>query len=206
MQLEKLILKKEEIPVLYENCFQIPIHPRLLNPNIKIDKDLAKKVFPKATEEWYYDLVRYSKTLKEEKSRKWINEVFLKKKPRIKKEYNSQVLDTLYWKDEVFTLENGFASSLSISRNTGGTLYLNRNEMGGKAFVSFNDSVGYIRFPKNKALEFGIENRVIKLGNGVEGVEVYVYDMHNIDYYPGALFLRNWALLYLNKAIKQFLD
>lgn len=203
MQIEKLMIKKEEIPILYEHYFQVPIHPRLLDADIKIDKDIAKKVFPKAAKEWYNELTDYSKTVEEKNTRKWIEESFLKKKPKIKKEYEYHVIDTVKWKDEVFTSENGFAGSLMISRNYGGTLYFNKNDFNCEAFAPFDASAGYIRFSKDKCLEFGIENKIIKLGSGAEGVKVNVYGMHNVDYYPGALFLRNWAILYLNEAMKQ---
>jgi len=203
MQIEELMIKKEEIPILYENCFQAPIHPRLLDSDIRIGKDLAKKVFPKAVKEWYNELTEYSKTLEEKNTRKWIEEVFLKRKPKIKKEYGYQVIDTTYWKDYVFTNENGFADSLMISRNSGGTLYFNRNDFNCEAFAPFDASAGYIRFSKDKCLEFGIENKDIRLGSGAGGVKVNVYSMHNVDYYPGALFLRDWVILYLNEAMKQ---
>ena len=32
---------------------------------------------------------------------------------------------------------------------------------------------------------------------------MHVYAQHNIDHYPGALFLRNWAILYMNEVFKQ---
>ena len=51
MQLENLIIKKDEIPILYEYCFQVPIHPKLLNQNVNIDENTARGVFSKAAEE-----------------------------------------------------------------------------------------------------------------------------------------------------------
>jgi hypothetical protein len=202
MLLENLILKKEEIPILHGACFQVPIHPKLLDTNIKLNENIAREVFPKATEEWYNDLIVYSKTLEDRNTKRWIDEVFLKKKPKIIKEYSYQMLDTLYWRDEIFNSKNGFASSLSISRNAGGSLYFKRGELSCEEFARFNGSTGYIQFSKDKALEFGFENKVIKLREGVSGVMVHVYTSHNIDYYPGALFLRNWAIFYINEAIK----
>lgn len=197
------MIKKEEIPILYDHCFQAPIHPRLLDTNAKIDKDTARKVFPKAAKWWYGELTEYSETVEDKNTRSWIKEVFLKRKPKIKKEYGYQVLDTLDWKDQVFINENGFADSLSISRNAGGTLYFDKNDFNCKAFAPFDASAGYIRFSKDKCLEFGIENKDIRLGSVLEGVKVNVYSTHNVDYYPGALFLRNWVILYLNEAMKQ---
>lgn len=205
MLLEDLMIKKEEIPILHENCFQVPIHPRLLNPNIKIDENHARAVFPKAAKEWYNELTEYSKTLGNKSTKEWIEEVFLKKKPKIKKEYDQQIIYSLDWKDEVSTNERGFARFLMINRNNGGSLYFNQSDtLGSRAFLPFNNSAGYIRFSKNKCLEFDIENKAVTIGDE-EGVMVYVYNMHNVDHYPGALFLRNWAILYLNEAMKQVL-
>ncbi len=205
MNLEDLMLKKEEIPILHDCCFQVPIHPKLLDSEIKLDQNLARTTFPKAAEEWYNDLVEYSKKLEDDENKKWISEVFLKKRPKIIKKYASQELDTLGWQDQFFTLENGFAYSLSISRDAGGSLYFHEDDTLCEVFVPFNASTGYIRFPKEKALEYSKDDLIIKLGSGSEGVEVYIYASHNIDYYPGALFLRNWTILYLNEAMKQVL-
>ena len=38
MKIEDLLLKKEELPIVGDTCFMIPIHPRLLDPSIKIDE------------------------------------------------------------------------------------------------------------------------------------------------------------------------
>jgi len=38
MNLEQLFLKKEELPILYKTCFEIPIHPKLLDENLRIDE------------------------------------------------------------------------------------------------------------------------------------------------------------------------
>ncbi|MBI2581534.1 hypothetical protein HYV87_00200, partial [Candidatus Woesearchaeota archaeon] len=38
---------------------------------------------------------------------------------------------------------------------------------------------------------------------GVAGVRGHLYAHHNIDHYPGALFLRDWTILYLNAALKE---
>ena len=75
MELEKLFLKKEELPILNGNFFQIPIHPKLLTNEVKIDETIANKVFPKAAQEWYGDLKKYVKTLKDESIKEWINNI-----------------------------------------------------------------------------------------------------------------------------------
>ena len=46
-----------------------------------------------------------------------------------------------------------------------------------------------------------IDKKIVSIGEH-EGVRVYTYNQHNIDNYPGALFLRNWVILYLSEAMK----
>jgi len=55
MNIEQLFLKKEELPILNETCFQIPIHPKLLDSSLNIDKLIAQKIFPPAVEILYMD-------------------------------------------------------------------------------------------------------------------------------------------------------
>ncbi|MBI2056821.1 hypothetical protein HYT91_01050 [Candidatus Pacearchaeota archaeon] len=86
MELEKLFLTKQELPILYKNCFQIPIHPKLLDENVKIDNLIAQRLFPKVAEEWYKDLKNYSPETNQEKE--WIKKVFLKNKPKITKHFD----------------------------------------------------------------------------------------------------------------------
>ncbi len=204
MKLEELMLTKKEIPLLYETCFQVPIHPKLLSPDVKIGQEIARETFRKAAQEWYDELKIYSETLTDPEIKKWINSVFLKKRPSIKNEYGHQVLSTLNWQDDFFMLDNGFVKSFTINRNFGGSLYINREELHGREFVPFDDTSGYIRFSKEKVIEFAAEAKVWDIERR-QGATVYIYGQHNVDNYPGALFLRNWALLYLNEAMKQVL-
>ena len=192
MKLEQLLLKKEELPILNDTFFTIPIHPKLLSNHIKIDPKIANKVFSAAVKEWHNDLKDYAKTLENKETKDWIKRVFLKKKPQIEEAYGNQTVQLLGWEDGVLTLENGFASSLCISRNSGGTLYL-----GGSSgpLVLITDET--CKFSPEKFLEFGSPIE------GLDGAEARVYHQHNVDHYPGALFLRNWAILYLNEAMKQ---
>ena len=200
MKLETLFLKKEELPILHENHFEVPIHPRLLNPIIRIDKTLANKVFPDAAQDWYNDLKEYIKTVEDRETEEWINRVFLKKKPEIKKDYGMQIIEHLNWEDKVLTLENGFAHSLSINRNFGGTLYYNGDSgsmLGGHIYFDKKiNSEGNIRFSEDKAKEFAM-----KIYD--DSCTAKIYGLHNVDNYPGALFLRNWAILYMNGVFKQ---
>lgn len=184
MELEQLFLKKEELPILYKTCFQIPIYPQLLNDNIKIDETIAQRIFPEVAEEWYEDLKKYNPKEKEEKE--WINNVFLKEKPVIEKNYNHQILN--YWQDDVSFADNGFVTCFSINRNAGGSIYFYEEDINcqsiGRAYIHFSDEK-YKEFkPKEQS-------------------NLFVYSSHNIDHYPGALFLRNWAIKYMNEVFKE---
>ncbi len=191
MELEKLFLTKEELPILYENCFQIPIHPRLLDENININKNIAKNIFPKVAEDWYNDLKEHVKTEKDKEKRRWIKEVFLKEEPKITKEFNDQIVNG-FWKDDFWTMDNGFVTGFSISRNAGGSLYFNKDDFNCETLIPGI----YIKFSESKVKEFECEK--IK-----EYSQVFTYAPHNIDYYPGALFLRNWAIRYMNEVFKE---
>jgi len=53
MKLEELFLTREELPILHESCFEIPIHPALLDPDTQIDPSITPRAFIKATGDWY---------------------------------------------------------------------------------------------------------------------------------------------------------
>ena len=95
----------------------------------------------------------------------------------------------------VNTTGNGFATCLSIDRDAGGTLYLpidkHHEEYIYPPIVNFSKE----KFEAYKAFDLDLKNSL--------GVYAHVYEHHNIDHYPGALFLRNWSLLYLNEALKE---
>jgi len=201
MKIEDILLKKEEIPILNECFFQMPIHPRLLDRSIMLDPKLANKLFPNAAQEWYIDLKEYEKTIEDESTKKWLNDVFLKEEPQIKEEYGIQYLRDGRWEDRVERADNGFARCFMINRDVGGSMFFN-NDRSCEAFVSFDGTDDFLRFSKEKITEFAKE---IKDYGDFKGGNLHVYGLHNVDAYPGALFLRNWAILYLNEAMKQVL-
>jgi len=190
MELEKLFLKKEELPILHESCFHIPIHPKLLDENLKIDDEIAKRIFPEVANEWYEELKEYVK--KENSSnREQIQEVYLNEKPTITKEFNRQYLMG-YWEDEIQCADNGFVTNFSINRNAGGSLDFDKDNINCETAIPGY----YIKFLKEKAKEFEFENF------GTHS-SCLIYASHNIDHFPGALFLRNWAIKYMNEVFKQ---
>ena len=204
MDIGDLMLKKEEIPILYERNFMLPIHPALLEPHSNIHPNLASHVFPQAAQEWYEDLRHYRETVDlDEQTKKWVDDVFLAKLPEIRTEFGRQVT-LISWEDNHETEANGFARAMSINRNFGGTIYFNRGDYGCRTFLPFGGYPNeYVIFSEDKAREFGFDNMTLAEEN--KGTLVYVYNLHNVDHYPGALFLRNWGMLYLNEALKSIL-
>ncbi len=196
MDLENLLLRKEELPIIFGRCFEVPIHPKLLSPEIELDETIAKTVFPIAAKEFYTDLLDYTNQLKDSEEKEWYENVFLKQEPHIKIEGFSQVVEPLTWKDGINVKDNGFPYGLSISRDAGG-LYFSDNSGECKTFVPFRNH-RYIKLKKNKLVNYKCDD-----SGGEEGVFVWIYYPHNIDHYPGALFLRNWAILTLNECLKQ---
>lgn len=56
MDLDYLLLCKEELPIVGENRFQIPIYPSLLREESIFDEKIALRMFPLAANEWHEDL------------------------------------------------------------------------------------------------------------------------------------------------------
>jgi hypothetical protein len=187
MNINSLLLTKEELPILHDNCFQIPIHPKLLDPNLQLNPLIAKKIFPQVAEEWHSDLKSYLPLEKNLEKRKWYEDVFLKKE-KVNFEYGRQSFGG--WEDNIQTLDNGFVCYFSIHRNYGGSLYFMEDELQCQALGKI-----YIKFSEDKQKEFENKNE-----------RIWTYASHNLDYYPGALFLRNWAISYMNEAFKEITD
>ncbi len=201
MRLEELKLTKEEIPILYDRFFLVPIHPRLLSSDIQLDPQLACKSFEQAAQEWYRDLSQL--VTREEidaATRQRYKELFIPEPPEIIMRYGRQclkIIDWTGWENDHILQDNGFMRALSISRDFGGSLYFTESDSGCTAVTFGNDM--YIRFSREKALAYAKQFRE-------EFIKVSVYSHHNIDEYPGALFLRNWAITYLNSALESIID
>ena len=194
MDLDDLLLTKEEVPILHKTCFRIPILKRLLSENLEIHPGIAKAMFFKVAHEFQDELREYWSKLEERDEKNWIGEVFLSKKMVVKSQGYNQEVQPLIWRDETILSENGLVGSFSISRNAGGTLYFNTQDMNCSSGLHPDHRDSYINFSAEKAREFG------------EGKEKYIkifhYAQHNIDHLPGALFLRNWALEYMNEVFR----
>ena len=192
MKLEEVLLRKEELPIVGENRFQVPVHPSLLKEDVVFDARIASALFSTAAHEWYSDLREYVQTLPEntpdERLRKnWITESYLDKPVEIIRENGRQRLH--FWEDLVGCDKRGFATHFSISRNAGGSLYLGNDfEREQFAFAKL------VKFNEDKKRAYSIDKMEMKMN---------MYSMHNVDYYQGALFLRNWAILYSNSALRE---
>ena len=196
MQLEELLLRKEELPISHETRFVVPIHPSLLRSDIRLNPNLAKQVFRQAAEEWYADLTVYTERLENGKTKSWHQEVFLREPPKVStNQYGRQTILNGMWGDLVQVSETGFVHGLSISRDAGGSLYYNNDDL-----QSCRDYIHpqIVLFSPEK-----FDAYAIKKFPDNEGVFAHTYGHHNVDYYPGALFLRNWSMLYLNEAMKE---
>ena len=192
-----LRISKDELPISHGICFHIPIHSKLLDSAASIPKDIAQRVFPQAAQEWYNDLKNHATSLDmQDKNRKWYEEVFLKK-PIIISKAGVQRISHLGWHDNIQFMENGFVDLFSISRNSGGTLYFKSSENECKKLVLYGND-RYVRFKNDKLGQFKIPDEKAYS----EGVKTWGYTTHNVDIYPGALFLRNWAIIYMNEAFK----
>lgn len=192
MKLEEILLRKEELPIIGENRFQVPIYPSLLRADVMFDTTIASRMFPVAAKEWYEDLEEYANGLLEvtsaERERKrWLQESYLDESQVIEKEHGRQRFQI--WEDLVDYDKRGFVTFFSISRNAGGSLYL--GDSFERKYFAF---AKLVKFSEEKKRTYSIDD---------DGMKMNMYSMHNVDYYQGALFLRNWAILYLNEALRE---
>ena len=90
MQLEDLLLRKEELPISLSSdtnrntgfrvpIFRVPIYPRLISSEVSLDPKLADGVFEEAARQWYEDLKLYLDSQDSKPERDWTNETFYKK-------------------------------------------------------------------------------------------------------------------------------
>lgn len=88
--------------------------------------------------------------------------------------------------------DNGFISYFSISRDFGGGIHFSEKDF--NCYTSIPNQ--YIKFSNEKAKEFEFK----KIGN-YSMAGIYIED--NVDFFSGALFLRNWVIRYMNEVFKQ---
>jgi hypothetical protein len=142
MNIEQLRLKREELPILgntHKIFFQVPIHPKLLDNSINIERSIAQRIIPLAT--------------------------------------------------DISFMDNGLVKSFSMYKDDEGVLFFKGAKLNYKSHAST-----FINFSEEKYKEFASE----KGGN-----DIFVYSHKNVDRSPEALFLRDWAIKYMNEVFKQ---
>ncbi len=190
-------LTKDEIRIFGPNHtgFYVPIHPTLLEQSRSFDRTLANRVFPQAAGEWYEDLQTFlanTPTL-EPDLREYCKELLRYGKPRVLAVDGRQELEHIGWEDRVRTDERGFATTLALSPSTNG-LYFSEDS---HCRVALSLRGG----PETR---FNLSREKVQSLAGEEHGDfaiVATYGKHNVNTLPGALFLRNWAMAYVNAAM-----
>lgn len=198
MNLQELLLTKDEIPIFQDKYFVVPIHPLLLTE--KLDPRIAHHVFPLAAREWYTELQKAPAT---PEKREWYKKVFLGHEPHIEEKNGIQIMTPPSggWLDHVTTADNGFATVLGVNRDQGMLMFM---EGWMRSFDYICSPNVNISRPKLKA--YAAPDPPAIQVEDLPGVNAFVYRRENIIEFPAALFLRNWAILYLNKALKSIED
>ena len=202
MKKEDLLLKKEEVNILYpKDCgygclLMVPIYPGLLEDDVKIDPELGHKVFPEAAKAWYDELKEHEA---DDKNTKALIKDMLKKKLSYKRHGNRWSINPPgYWNDIKFlTDRRGFARSFSVETNIAGSLTL-VTAYGDEYYKTFLYP-DYVKFSPEKFRAYSC----MDAEDTKHGVLGYAYTPHNTDSVLGALLLRSWAISYLNEAIRQ---
>lgn len=210
MKLDDLLLKKEEIPIIDEIRFVVPVHPQLLVKQINT-VGAANNTFSKAVNDWYKDLKGYVKELDDQEIKEKINETFLQKEPTIIIKYGRRTVDPLNWQYDATIRENGLVGRFSVDV---GELFLEED------YRAVRVNSKYLKFSPEKFSEYeikdldypGFDEDVIDVEQLIDvdqidilsqdGAYLHVYYPEYIKSYPEALFLRNWSIMYLNEAIK----
>ena len=193
MDLEDLLLKKEELSIRRETDFVVPIYPALLRTEIQLDPQIAHRVFAQAAQEYHQELNKHIETMKDEEEKKWYQDVFLRD-PTVKPdERGRQFILNGMWEDYVLTSKTGFARALANDGVSGGSLYYNSDDSTCRGYVY----PPVVQFSLEKFEAYSIKK--ISQPGGI----AYKYSSHNIDNFPQALFLRNWAILYLNEVMRE---
>jgi len=195
--LENILIEKNEIPIKYNTCFHVPIHPILIEPEIRLDPVLAPRIFPQVVVEWYDEMTTLAELERDQETKKRYQSTFLKQRPVIDNE--KLVNFTVQWKPNVKTTKEGFAKLLSLGGNSGLLYFYPQYSNVSQGCVE-DVNPNKIRFTPEKFCEYSLPD--LFQGDGVPGRDLYVYQQHNIEDLPTALFFRNWAIMYLNEALK----
>lgn len=208
MELEDILIKKEEIPIVEiptgrsdrTPYFSLPIHPTLLTEDIQVDDNLANELFPKVVDDWYKDLKKYRDTVDSPVEQEWLDKVFLKEIPHVSHKYSEQEVPSLGWRNHFGTKKNGFVRYFEMERNIAGSIYISEDRFERVHYIGPRE----VKFSPEKFIEYADRERVRYINkNPSTGVVANIYSHHNVEIYPGALMLRNLAIEYNNEVIRQ---
>ena len=192
MKLEELFLRKEELPIRRETDFVVPIYPALLREDIQLDSQIAHRVFAQVAQEYLLDLEKYTETMQDEKKKEYYQQMLRRDATVVPDKNGEQTFRG--WQDLVRTSDTGFATVLAQGPSSGGSLYYNEKDRECAQKFIFSPLV---LFSEEKFLAYSSKKI------NFSGAQVQAYGYHNIDTFPQALFLRNWAMLYLNSALRE---
>ena len=174
MELEELLLRKEELPISLAKepnmmgfrvpLFTVPIYHKLLTKNIRLDPSLADTVFEEAARQWYKDLKLYLDSEESIPEREWTYNIFHKKGLAITRDREYLCVNGI-WRNETQTFKNGFVFVLSINRNAGGSLVIPFGEARPEYFGKPNVIFSKEKFKAYKSVvEFGWDKEDATIG------------------------------------------
>lgn len=148
-----LLLRREEITILVGNGFHLPIHPKLLDPSINLDEDLAFRVLEQSAEDWFADIQNIIGE-QDTETRDWWKEKYFGEPRRILRIPGKISLESDIFPEISFMAnENGFVRVLGLLRNQG-CLYFNHEE---PKYIGFgrmsripNEKLRFYALPFNK--------------------------------------------------------
>lgn len=193
MEIDDILLKSREIYIgdgQEKPRLVVPIHPSLLRKDIKIDERLGYETLSRAIKPWRKDVNKYHKIIKDTTSKKSINiggvesvhdDVWIIKPEDI-------------YIDRFGFMDNGLVRTFQLGDEN--ALYLDQNNT-----ISIHQDEAV--FKAEKLYEYSCKKDDDILGSGF--ATCYAYQVHNLGNYRAALFLKNWAVIYLNTALKQIL-
>src|SRR3989344_485117 len=133
MELEQLLLRKEELPILRGTAFHVPIHPALLRNGVQID-DIGWRVFEQAAQEWFDDLSTYCESPNVE-NREWIAKTFLRERPVVTKINGVPTIKYRGLRAYVVCDLRGFVKAFAPGGATGGSLHFDADDSTCQAFA-----------------------------------------------------------------------
>jgi hypothetical protein len=225
MELSELFLTREDIPIAkgYPASFIVPIHPEIwkLPKEVRGNTKIGWDVFSQTKEMYFEDLENYKKH-EDEATREWIDRHFLgPDEPKIMRFHGAYCpdpnredalvsfdinADTHIYVEEDFSLypTNLIGEKMKEYCNNKERFH---HEISGDFKKPGKD---YLRDYVIEGDRFYIDKRTpwVKIFDITDGkIHFYhgigdAYVTHNVDTFPQAFLLRDWAICYLNKLLE----